>query len=534
MISKNDKLPKPLKPEELYNYIKKAQNGDKKFRNKIIEHNLKLIIDIISKHFKNTNYELDDLFSIGVEGLVKAIETFDMEKKNRFSTYAFICIKNEILMFIRLNKKYLIEDSLEQPINVGEGRELTLANIIEDPNSNFIIKIEKSELLRELRKNVELLDEERRVITKMYYGFYGDVMSIPEIAKIRKKNIRRITRKLKEALEIIKIQLLEKGLIEYRQKENDYLTSRTKRKSIYNYFAEYNYSESQVDMMLSMLNADDKQLIYLLNGKDLHEPQINAQADEECVKKYYEELIPKMQNLLEAIDAEQNTMKTKTQLGKEEEKMGKKQSFYQWLEKLGVSREKADEILKKITPETMKLITARFGEDLDVPPANVSREARNSFAKKGIPEIEKILGIKIGKNKNNETDKVSQQSSKPDKTPQQSNQTNKVTQHETSDISTLKEIQSLINSPEFKEYIMTCPTQDQVIISLSLGLINGKSFETHVIAEMFGMEYNAVYEIIRKGLEAYKEILIANYRTKLDNIFSGAMVTLGGETKPQK
>lgn len=98
------KAPKPLPKSELYDYLKKYSLGDVEAREKIIKHNIRLVINQVKKNFPNTPYERKELVSIGLIGLIKGVDTFDIEKKFAFSSYAIRCIDNEILMFLRKEK----------------------------------------------------------------------------------------------------------------------------------------------------------------------------------------------------------------------------------------------------------------------------------------------------------------------------------------------------------------------------------------------------------------------------------------------
>ena len=155
-----NKLPKPLEKEELFEYIKKANLGDLEARDKVIIHNMRLVLNQVLGKFANAPYEKKELVSIGIVGLVKAVDTFDVTKKIEFATYAIRCINNEILMFIRKGKRYLEEESFEQPIfSNKDGDEIKLEDTIIDEKCNFTKDIERREVLLEIRKQVDMLEE---------------------------------------------------------------------------------------------------------------------------------------------------------------------------------------------------------------------------------------------------------------------------------------------------------------------------------------------------------------------------------------
>ena len=126
-------FPRPLKAEEERAYLDRFAKGDMDARNKLIEHNLRLVAHIIKKYYTQ-NGDQDDLISIGTIGLIKAISTFDPSRTSKLSTYAARCIDNELLMMFRARRKRSREVSLYEPIGTDrEGNEISLLDIIESP-----------------------------------------------------------------------------------------------------------------------------------------------------------------------------------------------------------------------------------------------------------------------------------------------------------------------------------------------------------------------------------------------------------------
>ena len=129
-IGSTDILPPPLDKDKELECIIKAQKGDIEARNKLIEHNLRLVV-FLAKKYENTGYDIEDLVSIGSIGLIKGIKTYKIDKNIKLATYASRCIANEILMFLRKNKKRRGEISLEDALNYdSEGNELHLEDIL--------------------------------------------------------------------------------------------------------------------------------------------------------------------------------------------------------------------------------------------------------------------------------------------------------------------------------------------------------------------------------------------------------------------
>lgn len=177
-------FPKPLTAaEEKEALVAYHRDGDKTARNRLVEHNLRLVAHIVKKYCTNTQ-EQDDLISIGTIGLMKAVDTFDHEKGVRLATYASRCVENEILMHFRANKRIAQEVSLTEPIDTDrEGHSLTLMDVIADDDTiadDLDRKIGIAKLPRYLN---ETLDERELDIIKRRYGLSGRPMTQREVAK---------------------------------------------------------------------------------------------------------------------------------------------------------------------------------------------------------------------------------------------------------------------------------------------------------------------------------------------------------------
>lgn len=165
-------MPKPLKKEEIYDYFEKMKNGDMAARDKIINHNIRLVINEVIKKFSNSPYDLKELVSIGLIGLIKSVDTFDITKELQFSTYSTRCINNEILMFMRKSKKYINDTSLNQAIGTDkEGKELKLEDTLSDINSDFALEYEDNETYKVIRNVVNNLPDRNKNIIIKHFGF---------------------------------------------------------------------------------------------------------------------------------------------------------------------------------------------------------------------------------------------------------------------------------------------------------------------------------------------------------------------------
>ncbi len=163
-------FPKPLSTKEEADYLKRCKEGDKTARDKLIEHNLRLVAHIVKK-YNMVDKETDDLISIGTIGLIKAIDTFDEEKGIRLATYASRCIDNELLMMLRSGKRLAKEVYLYDPIGSDrEGNEINLLDIIEEAEIDIVENIVLEDDIKKLYHIIGkvLTDREREIICLRY------------------------------------------------------------------------------------------------------------------------------------------------------------------------------------------------------------------------------------------------------------------------------------------------------------------------------------------------------------------------------
>ncbi len=197
---KNESYPKKLTEEKEALYLKKFKlENDLEARNKLIMHNLRLVAHIVKK-YDNTREEKDDLLSIGIIGLIKAVDTFKYDAPNKLATYAARCIENEILMNIRTNKNKNNHILLYQPIGLDkDGNDIRLIDIIPDENEDVILNIENEERNKELYKALEVLNERELDIIKLRYGLFNTkILTQKEIAskfEISRSYVSRIEKR---------------------------------------------------------------------------------------------------------------------------------------------------------------------------------------------------------------------------------------------------------------------------------------------------------------------------------------------------
>ena len=179
----NNAFPDPLTKEEEEKQIELLLNKDINARNKLIEHNLRLVSHIAKKY--NSKYENDDLISIGIIGLIKGIDSFSNKNGARLTTYCARCIENEILMNYRNNKKNNKNVSINEAIGYDkDGNEITLLDILKTPDPDFAMNIHKNNNLKLLKKYFNVLNErEKDIIIKRYGLNNNDEITQKEIAK---------------------------------------------------------------------------------------------------------------------------------------------------------------------------------------------------------------------------------------------------------------------------------------------------------------------------------------------------------------
>lgn len=174
-ISSNNLFPEPLSKTEEDYYLKKYFEGDKEAKNKLIEHNLRLVAHI-AKRYANNEQELDELISIGSIGLIKAINSFKGEKNFKISTYASRCIENEVLMYLRANKKTKSEVSMNTIIGTDkDGNDMELAETLENNSKDAIDTVYNKMVVNQIIEYVNTkLPKREKYIMELRYGLNGN------------------------------------------------------------------------------------------------------------------------------------------------------------------------------------------------------------------------------------------------------------------------------------------------------------------------------------------------------------------------
>jgi len=205
-IGGSETLPPPMTPEEEADAMERLLRGDTEVRSALVERNLRLVV-YIARKFENTGVPTEDLVSIGAIGLIKAVNTFDPEKRIKLATYASRCIENEILMHLRRTSRLKAEVSLDEPLNTDwDGNELLLSDILGTDGTDVFSGIEGEVDKELLAAALKRLSERERQIMVLRFGLMGerertqkqvaDMMGISQsyISRLEKRIITRLRR----------------------------------------------------------------------------------------------------------------------------------------------------------------------------------------------------------------------------------------------------------------------------------------------------------------------------------------------------
>ncbi|WP_236838490.1 RNA polymerase sporulation sigma factor SigE [Caldalkalibacillus salinus] len=211
-IGGSEALPPPLTREEEEHLLSKLSTGDEAVKSMLIERNLRLVV-YIARKFENTGINIEDLVSIGTIGLIKAVNTFDPEKKIKLATYASRCIENEILMFLRRNNKIRSEVSFDEPLNIDwDGNELLLSDVMGTENDTIYRGIEEEVDKKLLYKALQKLTEREKVIMELRFGLadgeektqkdVADMLGISQsyISRLEKRIIKRLRKEFNKMI----------------------------------------------------------------------------------------------------------------------------------------------------------------------------------------------------------------------------------------------------------------------------------------------------------------------------------------------
>ena len=203
-------FPNPLTPAKERECLERLKEGDQEARRLLIEHNMRLVAHVVKK-YQYTDYDTEDLLSVGTIGLIKAVNTFKQDRGSRLATYAAKCVENEILMLLRSHKKYSREVSLYEPIGVDkDGESIHLVDVIQMENEDVLEQMILDQDVRELYQAYKtcLNDNEKQVV-RMRYGLFGGKeytqreiaqamgLSRSYISRIEKRGLEKIGKEMR-------------------------------------------------------------------------------------------------------------------------------------------------------------------------------------------------------------------------------------------------------------------------------------------------------------------------------------------------
>ena len=196
----NEALPMPLEPEEELILIEEMKNNNEQAKEKLIEHNLRLVV-YIAKKFESSGLDMEDLISIGAIGLIKAVQTYNYDKNIKLATYASRCIENEILMQLRKSTKQKLEVSLDEPLNYdGDGNELLLSDVLSSEEDGVSKNLDQSVEKQLLWNSIKKLGKREQDIMKLRFGLEGKEektqKEVAEMLGISQSYISRIEKKI--------------------------------------------------------------------------------------------------------------------------------------------------------------------------------------------------------------------------------------------------------------------------------------------------------------------------------------------------
>ena len=206
-------FPKPLSQMEEKECLERCKGGDQSARNMLIEHNMRLVAHVVKK-YQGSDYDMEDLLSVGTIGLIKAVNTFNADKGSRLATYAARCVENEILMLLRASKKFSKEVSLFEPIGVDkDGETVSLVDVIEMDNKETLDTMILKQDVKELYEAFEsCLTETEKTVLGMRYGLYrGKEHTQREIAGNLGISRSYVSRIEKKAIEKIRAEFSRHG-----------------------------------------------------------------------------------------------------------------------------------------------------------------------------------------------------------------------------------------------------------------------------------------------------------------------------------
>ncbi len=312
----NIEFPKALDKEIQLEYFKRLKNGEVELRDVLIMHNLRIVTDVISKKFNFLNLDKEDLLQVGTIGLINAVDNYDYTKEIGFYAFAYKCVYNAMLVFLKNKGEERNHLSLEgTAFHNEDGRDVMFIDILPDKKTNILGMIENREFKNRLSELVNSIAKPRnREIISKIFGFGYPVRTQIELASEYGISRAQIYNILRDFLKSVSRTLVSEGFIEikddrkhelgldtvpsyYREDKIKRTKSGRKIKTIYDNF---NYSHDKVNAVIDMLSEEEKTLIEARWGLDLENPVISVKGNDYQridykIKKF---ILPKMNKIL--------------------------------------------------------------------------------------------------------------------------------------------------------------------------------------------------------------------------------------------
>ena len=505
----NKKFSKALSEEETIALFKAYHNNDESAYEKIIEHNIRLVIYIILKYFKNTSIPFDDLYSVGTYGLIKACKKFDEKKGIKFSSFATKVIKNEILMLFRKEKKHECVSSYNVKIsdeNVSEM--LDLFSTDENIEEIYLDK-ELKQIVEKIIAKENNLTYRENVILNHIFGINGcSRKNQREISVILNLSQSYVSRILKQALLKIREEIKIYGY-DIKTKNKQEVIGKSSE-TIYELFSENTYDEIN-EVIKTCLTLTEQKILLLYFGNNIENPQVRVNWDNKKDLIYFERILPKIKSNLEKLNEEikkENNWKSisctiydvlkpysKKQINlaieslDESEKEILKKYYGEDFNKIVISRDILDdnekELLKTITKKIIKYINQNKSATVKQIVVPKFSEVKKTTEK---PEEKKEENIEM----------------KPNKKGYVEPKVNKM------------KLIDFWNDDTFIELLKECSWEEITIISLKFGLASAKKYKISEIAMILDLKTEIVKDIINRFLIKY-QMRINNYFEKIIN-----------------
>lgn len=443
IISMNNGLPEVLDNNQIIDLFKEFHNGSLTARNKIIEHNTRLIIRRIYDKFYRVDMDRNELFSIGCTGLIKAVNSYEIDRNISFATYATKCIDTEILVFLRDKRKDDCLISFETVIKGNdENDDIKLEDVVADDDD--LVENYENKLLKEaINKNLGELDDRTQRILKLYYGFEGKCYTQREIGE--KLNISRtlVCNTIEKGISILGKKLSQSEYISIKERKKRDL----QRKSLLEWLG---IDNTELEKRMNALTVEEKEIISLHYSNGYDKPA-SSKLEKQQKLYVYSKILPKLQP----------------------QKIYKK--GISLCEYLGTTKEELEPIISKLCKYYQIILRMRYPEGIN----------KRVFGKINAADITNLFRdivpiLKQGLN-NQEMNKCLCENS--------------------------IDVEKIMNLDYFKDLAVKISVKRALILTLTLGYVDGKKYDADDISKVLGLNKKDTINSIKKCLLNYKQYL---------------------------